>query len=316
MSKSSNLWCSTGDNVFTSLLTPSLRCGPEQGGRIFTPHLQHNITAFSIIHYAVWKNEFDLCVTWKLCLWGRRGEGGGGGQPCENVCPINWCSKEKQRRIHDVLAGKSYCLTQKHTHKNMHTSILSKNLHRICSLFILNPRLHLLLCRRFFCAAHNKTTPPLQELLYKYIWLDLTCWFPQANAELCFLSPFRPPVPCHHPPAGGGGDWRQDADPASLFFWSDTESDNKGPAVAALWAHLLFTGGQEVAPACHCDVPDKEGTLKLLFSVTLWEFFYCLPEPPDIYCFPARFLILRFHLLTSSFFQRWRTWSVHRMWLI
>lgn len=49
-----------------------------------------------------------------------------------------------------------------------------------------------------------------------------------------------------------GDEWQQDGDPASLFFGADTKSDNNGAAVAALWVHALFTGGQQVAPAEQC----------------------------------------------------------------
>lgn len=77
---------------------------------------------------------------------------------------------------------------------------------------------------------------------------DLTCWFSQANTELYFQTCPNPLVPAHHPPAERD-DWQRDCDPASLFFWSDTESNNNGTVVADLQAHTLFTRGQEVTPA-------------------------------------------------------------------
>ena len=72
----------------------------------------------------------------------------------------------------------------------------------------------------------------------------------QANAELHFVSHLEPPGSAHQPPAAGD-DWQRAGQPASLLFSSHTESDNDGTVVAALWAHMLCSGGQEVArPSC------------------------------------------------------------------
>lgn len=129
------------------------------------------------------------------------------------------------------------------------------------------------------CASRHKNPLCYKGFMNKF---DLTCWFSQANTELYFQSRLKPPVPVHHPPVQGD-DWQQDGDPASLFFWSDTESNKNGTVVAALWAHTLFTRGQEVMPAerrvtvmCR-----TKRNIETFLDFVTFAFVSCLQIPAD-----------------------------------
>lgn len=116
-------------------------------------------------------------------------------------------------------------------------------MHLLRLIFI--PSLYLHLYPRHFVERATKIPFVTKRFKNKF---DMTCWFSQAYTELYFQTCPNPPVPAHHPSAEWD-DWQRDCDLASLFLWSDTESNNNGTVVADLQAHTLFPRGQEVKPA-------------------------------------------------------------------
>lgn len=122
------------------------------------------------------------------------------------------------------------------------------------------------------CAALSET-PLLLDELYKHIWHNLTCWFAETNTALCFLSRLEPPVCLLIILPWKEDDWQHDCDPACLVLleWHQVRQQwqCRGSSVGPLAIHQR-SGGRSSGAACHCDVPDKEGTLKLYFRDFMW----------------------------------------------